>query len=144
MKSFTNTVETMDRKKKKQESTASKSSEVSSLPSMGNNMLKAASMNEQSTQASSLTGMSLSAKSSMSANFLNAATFKSFLLVTKTIATIFLIWVAFKLLTKMQGKRGIPQIMMGGNNPVAPVAPVAPTIDNPVVISLDYSDFSDM
>jgi hypothetical protein len=141
MKSFTNTVETMDRKKKKQESTASKSSGVSSLPSMGNNMLKAASMNEQSTQASSLTGMSLSAKSSMSANFLNAATFKSFLLVTKTIATIFLIWVAFKLLTKMQGKRGIPQIMMGGNNPAAPVAP---TIDNPVVISLDYSDFSDM
>lgn len=136
MKSFTNTVETMDQKKKKQQST--KSSSVSSLGSLGNNMLKAASMNEQSTQASSLTGMSVSAKSSMSANFLNAATFKSFLLVTKTIATLFLIWVAFKVLSKMQGNRSIPQIMMGGKSNLAPAT------TGPLEISLDYSDFSDM
>ena len=136
MKSFTNTVETMDQKKgKKQTETTQSSSAVSSYPSMGDNMLRAASLNEQSTQASSLTGMSVSAKSSMSANFLNANQFKSFLFVTKTIATIFLIWVAFKVLSKMQSKRSIPQIMMGGN---------APTVQNPIEISLDYSDFSEM
>jgi len=124
MKSFTNTVETMKSDSKK---SAASSSGLSAL----GQTLQSASTNESATAASSMTGMSLSAKSSMSASFLSASQFKSVLLVTKTIATLFLIWVVYKLLTMTEGskKPTIPQIMMGGTKPV--------------VISLDYSDFTE-
>jgi hypothetical protein len=125
MKSFTNTVETM-------KSDSKQSSGSSGLSALGQS-LQSASTNESATAASSMTGMSLSAKSSMSASFLSASQFKSVLLVTKTIATLFLIWVVYKLLTMTQngsGKRpSIPQIMMGGGKPV--------------VVSLDYDDFTE-
>ena len=123
MKSFTNTVETMKSDEKKK-------SAGSSLSSLGQT-LQSASTNESATAASSVTGMSLSAKSSMSASFLSASQFKSVLLVTKTIATLFLIWVVYKLLTMTQGKgsSGMPKVMMGG--------------DRPVEVSLDFGDFSD-
>lgn len=124
MKSFTNTVETMKSDNKK---SAAPSSGLSAL----GQTLRSASSNESATAASSMTGMSLSAKSSMSASFLSASQFKSVLLVTKTIATLFLIWVVYKLLTMTEGskRQTIPQIMMGGTKPV--------------VVSLDYSDFTE-
>jgi len=125
MKSFTNTVETMKSDSKK--SSANSSSGLSAL----GQSLQSASTNESATAASSMTGMSLSAKSSMSASFLSASQFKSVLLVTKTIATLFLIWVVYKLLTMTQGSRkpSIPQIMMGGSKPVE--------------VSLDFDDFTE-
>ena len=126
MKSFTAaSVETMDQKGKK------KATRSSSNPLI--NTLSAASTNESATAASSVTGMTLSAKSSMTASFLSASQFRSVLLVTKTVATLFLIWVVYKLLTmtqagmKKDSMRSIPAIMMGGNKPIE--------------ISLDYEDF---
>ena len=132
MKSFTNTVETMDNKKKNNK-------ESSVVTGMGtNDLLRAESSNESATAASSLTGMNLSANSSISANFLSASQFKTVLLVTKTIAMVFLIWIAFKLFAggSMRGN-SIPRIMMGGA--AAAAAPAAP-----VVVSLDYDDFSEL
>ena len=126
MKSFTAaSVETMDQKGK------NKAKKRTSNPLTST--LSAASSNESATAASSMTGMTLSAKSSMTASFLSASQFRSVLLVTKTVATLFLIWVVYKLLTmtqagmKKDSMRGIPAIMMGGNKPIE--------------ISLDYEDF---
>ena len=50
---------------------------------------------------------------------------------------VFLIWIAFKLFagSSMRGN-SIPRIMMGGAAAAAPVAPV--------VVSLDYDDFSEL
>ena len=94
MKSFTAaSVETMDQKGKKKAKRTS-----NPLTST----LSAASSNESATAASSMTGMTLSAKSSMTASFLSASQFRSVLLVTKTVATLFLIWVVYKLLTMTQ------------------------------------------
>jgi hypothetical protein len=134
MKSFTNTVETMDNKKKNKES--------NTLNGLGSSigsgdMLRAESTNESATAASSLTGMSLSANSSISANFLSASQFKTVLLVTKTIAMIFLIWIVFKLLTGGSGSNSIPRIMMGGVK-----APAG--VQEPIEVSLDYGDFSEL
>ena len=127
MKSFTNTYETM--KGDSKQTSAGSSSGLSAL----GQTLQSASTNESATAASSMTGMSLSAKSSMSASFLSASQFKSVLLVTKTIATLFLIWVVYKLLTMTQGGVGrrpsIPQAMMGGSKPLE--------------VSLDYDDFTE-
>ena len=125
MKSFTAaSVETMDQKGKNK-------AKRSSNPLTST--LSAASSNESATAASSMTGMTLSAKSSMTASFLSASQFRSVLLVTKTVATLFLIWVVYKLLSmtqagmKKDNMKSIPAIMMGGNKPIE--------------ISLDYEDF---
>ena len=87
------------------------------------------------TSASNVTGITLSAKSSMSASFLSASQFKSLLFVSKLAAVVLVMWVMFKAMSVVQkgvqpqNKNTIPEIMMMGGQ-------------HPIELSLDFSEFN--
>ena len=87
------------------------------------------------TSASNVTGVTLSAKSSMSASFLSASQFRSLLFVSKLAAVVLVMWVMYKLMSVVQKNvqpktNSIPQIMMMGGKPS-------------VELSLDFDEFSE-
>ena len=87
------------------------------------------------TSASNLTGVTLSANSSMSASFLSASQFKSLLFVSKLAAVVLVMFVMYKVMSVVQKKaqpksNSIPQIMMMGGKPS-------------VELSLDFDEFSE-
>ena len=87
------------------------------------------------TSASNVTGITLSAKSSMSASFLSASQFKSLLFVSKLAAVVLVMWVMFKAMSVVQktvqpqNESLIPEIMMMGGQ-------------HPIELSLDFSEFN--
>lgn len=87
------------------------------------------------TSASNLTGVTLSANSSMSASFLSASKFRSILFVSKLAAVVLVMWVMYKLMSVVQKgaqskNNSVPQIMMMGGN-------------QNVELSLDFDEFSE-
>jgi hypothetical protein len=87
------------------------------------------------TSASNVTGVTLSAKSSMSASFLSASQFRSLLFVSKLAAVVLVMWVMYKLMSVVQKNvqpqnKSVPQIMMMGGKPS-------------IELSLDFDEFSE-
>ena len=120
------TIETMKSKGSSSAAPAKKQKSLKELSSRYTDM----------TSASNVTGVTLSAKSSMSASFLSASQFKSLLFVSKLAAVVLVMWVMYKVMSVVQkgvqpqNKNTIPEIMMMGGNPP------------PVELSLDFSEFN--